>query len=109
MHGDAAVEVQRRSSFGTLPRLDSYPIPSGPTVQEYNAPPTRPEILAIRAVAQCGTIRAAAEALCLSPHTVDAHLDRLRAKSGLRYLPQLVAWAAANGWLSTDAESDAQE
>ena len=61
--------------------------------------PTTPELQVIRAVAEHGTIRAAASSLNLSPHTVDAHLDHLRSKSGLRYLPQLVAWAAANGWL----------
>lgn len=65
--------------------------------------PTHQEILVLRAVASHGTIRAAAHALCLSPHTVDTHLDHLRAKSGLRYLPQLVAWGAANGWLNADA------
>lgn len=62
-------------------------------------PPSRREIEAIQAVAAHGTIRAAAAALTLSPHTIDAHLDSLRHRSGLRYLPQLVAWAARNGWL----------
>jgi DNA-binding transcriptional LysR family regulator len=62
--------------------------------------PSAREIEAIQAVARHGTIRAAAEALTLSPHTIDAHLDSLRHRSGLRYLPQLVAWAAHNGWLA---------
>lgn len=67
--------------------------------REFEAPSVR-EIEAIQAVAVHGTIRAAAEALTLSPHTIDAHLDSLRHRSGLRYLPQLVAWAARNGWLA---------
>src|SRR4051794_26988782 len=59
--------------------------------------PTCPELRAIQAVARYGTIKAAARELCLSPHTIDAHLDRLRQKSGLRHLPQLVAWVAMAG------------
>ena len=62
--------------------------------------PTRQELEALRAAARHGTIKAAADALTLSSHTIDAHLDHLRWKSGLRYLPQLVAWAAHNGWLA---------
>ena len=61
--------------------------------------PTHHELEALRAIAEHGTIRAAAAALHLSPHTVDAHLDHLRAKTGLRFLPQLVAWAARRGLL----------
>lgn len=62
-------------------------------------PFTRQEIDSIRAMAKHGTIKLAAESLCASPHTVDAHLDSLRRKTGFRYLPQLVAWAASRGWL----------
>jgi len=61
--------------------------------------PTHQELEALRAVARHGTIKAAAESLYLSPHTVDSYLDQLRWKSGLRYLPQLVAWAFTNGWM----------
>jgi DNA-binding CsgD family transcriptional regulator len=61
--------------------------------------PTSSEIKAICAIARYGTIAAAARALRISPHKVDWHLDRLRIKTGQRYLPQLVAWAASNGWL----------
>jgi DNA-binding NarL/FixJ family response regulator len=64
---------------------------------EFREEPSDREIRALRAVAECGTIRGAAAALTLSPHTVDTHLDRLRERSGLRYLPQLVAWAAREG------------
>lgn len=69
--------------------------------------PTRQEVEALRAVATHGTIRAAAAALSVSPHTVDAHLDHLRMKTGLRYLPQLVAWAAHRGFLNHDGERSA--
>jgi DNA-binding CsgD family transcriptional regulator len=61
--------------------------------------PTGKELEVLRAVAEHGTISLAARALCLSPHTVDSHLDHLRAKTGLRYLPQLLLWAAMHGWL----------
>jgi DNA-binding CsgD family transcriptional regulator len=62
-------------------------------------PPTPKELEALREVARHGTIRAAATALCVSPHTIDTRLDNLRKRSGLRHLPQLVAWAAEHGWL----------
>lgn len=61
--------------------------------------PTALEQDALRAIAEHGTIRAAAAQLGVSPHTVDGQLDKLRRKSGLRYLPQLVAWGARQGWL----------
>lgn len=66
--------------------------------------PNLAQLGAIRAVARYGTISAAARQLAISPHTVDAHLDRLRDISGLRYLPQLVAWVADHGWLSDPPE-----
>src|SRR5437868_10523058 len=69
--------------------------------------PTASEIRAICAIARYGTIAAAARALRISPHKVDWNLDRLRAKSGQRYLPQLVAWAASNGWLDGTNPSSA--
>lgn len=69
--------------------------------------PSPPEIRVIQAVAKHGTIPKAAESLFLSPHTVNAHLDNLRRKSGLRWLPQLVAWAAAQGWLQGIHDSEA--
>src|SRR5689334_13083929 len=67
--------------------------------------PSRRELCTIRAIAQHGTIAAAASALGRSRHTLDAQLDRLRRKSGLRHLPQIVAWAARNGWLDEPRES----
>lgn len=66
--------------------------------------PSQQELNALRAVAKHGTIKSAAQALTLSPHTIDAHLDRLRCKSRLRHLPQLIAWAATNGWLQEIAD-----
>lgn len=62
--------------------------------------PTECEINALRAVAKHGTIKAAAEALYISPHTVKTHLDILRGKTGRRFLPQLIDWAFENGWLA---------
>lgn len=53
----------------------------------------------IRAIVEHGTMAGAATALGVSTHSVDAQLDLLRAQVGLRYLPQLVAWAASQGWL----------
>ena len=58
---------------------------------------TRAETEALRAIAIHGTVPAAAQALCLSPHTLYSHLTRLRIKTGLHYLPQLVALAACCG------------
>lgn len=58
---------------------------------------TRAEIDALRAIAIHGTIPAAAQALYLSPHTLYSHLTRLRIKTGLHHLPQLVALAACCG------------
>jgi DNA-binding CsgD family transcriptional regulator len=65
---------------------------------------TAPELRVLRAIVDHGTIHGAARALNLSPHTVDTHLDRLRKKIGLHYLPQLTAWAALHGWLPIDPE-----
>ena len=61
--------------------------------------PSPAELRALRAVAEHGTVRAAAESLFLSRYTVDFHIDELRRKTGLRYVPQLIAWAASHGWL----------
>lgn len=61
--------------------------------------PTAHELIALRAVAMHGTVKAAAEALTLSPYTIDAQLDRLREKTGLHRLPQLILFACKQGWL----------
>jgi len=65
---------------------------------------TRSEERCVQAVAEHGTIVDAAKALALSPHTVDAHLDSLRSKTGLRHLPQLVAWAARRGCIRAEED-----
>jgi DNA-binding CsgD family transcriptional regulator len=62
--------------------------------------PSTCEIRALRAVAEHGTVRAAARALYLSPHTVDAHLDHLRQKTGYHHIHQLIVWAATNDWFT---------
>lgn len=60
---------------------------------------TRAEVEALRAIASEGTIPLAANALSVSPHTVYAHVAHMRDKTGLRYLPQLVALAGLRGLL----------
>lgn len=62
--------------------------------------PSPSELRALRAVAEHGTVRAAAESLYLSPHTVDAHMDNLRQKTGYHKIPQLIAWAATHNWFA---------
>ena len=69
--------------------------------------PSLNEIRVLRALVRHGTMRAAARALGVSQHCIDSHLDHLRVKSGLRYLPQLVAWAAVHGWLGDDLPPEA--
>ncbi len=61
--------------------------------------PSPAEGAVLRALVEHGTIRRAAEALNLSPHTVDTHLDNLRRRTQLRYLPQLIGWAIREGWI----------
>jgi hypothetical protein len=68
-------------------------------MKEPRRTPTAREKAALRAVAEHGTIAAAAAARGKSRHTLDSQLDSLRRKSGRHYLPQLVAWAAEEGWL----------
>jgi DNA-binding CsgD family transcriptional regulator len=57
------------------------------------------ELTVLRAVVERGTVAKAAEALCLSRHTVDWHLKQLRSKTGLHHLPQLAVWAVQQGHL----------
>jgi DNA-binding CsgD family transcriptional regulator len=68
----------------------------------YRLRPSEQELRVIRAVIVHGTIRGAARALGLSPHTVDSHLDHVRSKSGMRRFSQIVAWVSENGWLSVE-------
>jgi DNA-binding NarL/FixJ family response regulator len=62
--------------------------------------PTERELVVIRALVEHGTMVRAAQALCVSSYTIDAHVDRLRQRSGLHYLVQIIAWAAEEGWLA---------
>lgn len=59
--------------------------------------PSRAQIDVLRAIAETGTIAAAAKELQLSPHTVDAHLDALRRGTQLRHLSQIMVWATREG------------
>ena len=77
-------------------------IDRGWIVRQYEESPSPAERAALRAVAKHGTIPRAAEALSRSRHTVDAQLDNLRDKTNLRYLPQLIAFAARAGWLEEE-------
>jgi DNA-binding NarL/FixJ family response regulator len=60
--------------------------------------PTPARLAALHAVAECGSIKAAARRLGRSPHTVDAHLDHLRDATGLRGTVELIRWAADHHW-----------
>ncbi len=62
-------------------------------------PVTEQERAVLRALVEHGTQERAAAALALSVHTVNGHLDRLRRRTGLRYLPQLIGWAVREGLL----------
>jgi Arc/MetJ-type ribon-helix-helix transcriptional regulator/DNA-binding CsgD family transcriptional regulator len=68
-------------------------------MREPKSTPTAREKAALRAVAEHGTIAAAAAARRKSRHTLDSQLDSLRRKLKIHYLPQLVARAAEEGWL----------
>lgn len=66
----------------------------------YGEAPSPQELRVLQAVVEHGTMRHAAEALGLAVATVDMYVDLLRVKSGRRYLPQVIGWAAENGWLA---------
>ena len=57
------------------------------------------ELEVVRAIVEFGTIDRAADALTISSHTIDRHLDNVRSKSGFRYLPQIIGWVASQGLL----------
>jgi DNA-binding CsgD family transcriptional regulator len=67
----------------------------GTTERDGALTPTEIQVLA--ALAEHGTVRAAAEALFMSHHTAESHLTHIRDKTGLRHLPQLIAWAVSCG------------
>jgi len=68
----------------------------------HNDRPTAQELAVLEAIIEAGTISGAARLLHLSPHTVDSHLDALRAKARKRYLAQVVAWAIHRGFVGDD-------
>jgi FixJ family two-component response regulator len=68
-------------------------------VHTRNEQPTQQELAVLEAIIEAGTIAGAARLLQLSPHTVDSHLDALRAKARKRYLAQVVAWAYCRGFV----------
>ena len=72
-----------------------------------SAIPTPAERTVIWALARYGTITEAAKALVVSRHTIDTHLDNLRHKTQLRFLPQLVWWATTCGWIGKDDDYSA--
>lgn len=69
--------------------------------------PSTIELEALAAVARHGTIQAAANALFVSPYTINGRLDRLRNKTGLRHIPQLVAWGIAGGFITASNDEPA--
>ncbi len=54
--------------------------------------PTPAEREVLQALVDYGEVPAAAAASCRSPHTIEAHLARLRDATGLRRLHQLTAF-----------------
>jgi DNA-binding NarL/FixJ family response regulator len=61
--------------------------------------PTRRELDVVAAIIEFGTIDRAAAALGIAPSTVDRHIDNIRKKTGIHYLPQITAHATKLGWL----------
>lgn len=66
------------------------------------APLTRREAEVAALVARGLTNRQIAERLVLSERTVDAHLERIRGRLGVRSRAEIAAWAVEQGLTSTD-------
>jgi DNA-binding NarL/FixJ family response regulator len=66
--------------------------------------PTTAERAVLRAVEKHGTVKGAAEDLCISPHTLRAHLGHLYNKTGLHNKTQLVLRAMSEGWLAEEEQ-----
>ena len=64
---------------------------------------TAREVHILQAIVDNGTMPLAAKRLGLSLHTVDAHVDSVRTKTGRQKLIQIVAWAAQEGYIRVDA------
>ena len=70
--------------------------------------PTRHELTVLRVVAEAGTVARAAAALGLSENTVEARIDNLRDKTGMRYIAGIVLHLCDKGLLPRqEADSDA--
>ena len=65
------------------------------------AEPTRRELQVLRELAQGHTYREIAEALALSPHTVEFHLRNLYAKLGATSAAEAILSAQREGWLDS--------
>jgi hypothetical protein len=86
---------------------DNLAVQNGEALLNNGVPdPPDGELMALWAIIEHGTIRAAATALGLSPHVIDSRLDNLRWRTDRRYLHQIVAYAAAHGWLVDQYEKD---
>jgi len=60
---------------------------------------TANELRVLKAVIERGNVPGAAEALFLSPHTVDRHMDNIKEKLGLHHNLQVAVVATRNHWL----------
>ena len=81
--------------------------PSGATQFTRDVPPPIPpklipslqELELLHAILDCGTVKAAANKLCIAPRSAYNRVAQLRSKSGLSTLPQIMMWADLHGWL----------
>jgi DNA-binding CsgD family transcriptional regulator len=101
-HHDRCVALiggrQSRQAFRDLPAALAFAVGEPPDTA---APPagaaalTRRELQIAEKIAQGLTNRAIAEALVISPRTVDGHVERMLAKLGFATRAQIAAWTAA--------------
>jgi DNA-binding NarL/FixJ family response regulator len=66
-------------------------------MREHDEKPTAAERAVLRAIAKRGTLNGAAEEICISPHTVRAHLAHLYNKTGVHNKTQLIARRCERG------------
>ena len=69
-------------------------------------PPTAHELRVLLTVAEAGSVREAALILRLSPHTVETHIDNLRAKSCKRNIAQILLHYIQAGMIPDLGQSD---
>lgn len=65
--------------------------------------PSERELEVLTVYARFRSVRLTANALCISTHTVDAHLDHMRSRAGLRTRDEFLALAIEMGWLCAGA------